>query len=244
MLGRARSDGWRRASGHALLWLAIFAAPLLVACELRERESGHFRLHSFSGQNVFGVAFEVAEPGDEAAFPEPELHAFVARALEDGLQKRVPVADCEFVNVNTFAIGIPAYRATEPPDVAQDAYHQDDVLGAVGKRLIARHPAAFLGVVRSNLAQAYGVHLLALGLAALVAFASWWRTRAGELLAASFFALAPLVAILPACVLNVPLPRYRSQLEPLELVAIPLLVTLLATLGSLGRARGTTSPAA
>jgi hypothetical protein len=212
----------------------VFALPLVLAGAARARANGSFRLHSFTGLNVFGVAFQTAEPGDDAAFEEPELRELVRLALEAGAGKRLPSTNAEFVNVNTYELGIPAYeKACHVPPGVLPADDRDDVLARVGKRLIARHPGAFANVVRSNFAAAFSWEDAALVLAALAALALWRRTRAGELLFAAFLALAPLVAILPACFLNYPSARYRSQLAFTELVALPLLVALVATLGSL-----------
>jgi hypothetical protein len=237
-LRHATLEGPRRASGRVLALALVFALPLLAGSAARARAYGYFRLHSFTGQNIFGVAFQTAEPGDEKAFEDPELRELVRIAIELGEKKRVPTSDCEFVNVNTYEIGLPAFGfAVEvPPGVSRD-YYQDDVLEKVGKRLIALHPRAFLDVVLSNLGQALSWIHAALVVAAAVALAVWRKKRSGELLFAAFLAVAPIVAILPACFLNYPSARYRSQLAFAELVAIPLLVALVATLGSL-RARG------
>src|SRR5262249_36842424 len=94
------------------------------------------------------------------------------------------------------------------------------LLLVVGKRIVRRHPGAFARLVLSQMERAFPweryVPLAIVVVAATVAYA---RRRRPLDLCFAFFAALPVLALLPSCVLNTPIPRYRSQLGFGELVA-------------------------
>ena len=228
-LRHARQEGVRFASLRTLGLALVTAIPLLGACAQTYRATGYFRLHAFTGPSVFCTTFSLATPDDVDAFPEPELHELMRRCILEEGSRRISTDSQDFVNVNLYEIGLPVYEAVTPgpPGLVSD-YVRDDRLAVVGKRLVRRHPLAFARLVLGQLGSvlSWTVHgPLAAGFVASALL--WWRRRRPLDLFGAWLCALPVLAILPSCVFNVPLDRYRSQLAWVEVVAVPLVLALV-----------------
>lgn len=228
-LRHARTEGLALATRRALVLGLVAAVPVLGACAKTARETGYFRLHAFTGLGVFCTTFSLATPEDVDAFPEPELHELVRRCVLEEGHRRISTDSTDYVNVNLHEIGLPVLHDMRVlPEGPTRDFVQDDMLAAVGKRFVRRHPAEFARLVLRQVgwALSWSVDLplaLAFGAGALL----WWRRRRGTDLFAAGLALLPVVAILPSCVFMVPLERYRAPLAFVELVGAPLVLALL-----------------
>lgn len=224
----ARQSGARPATRRALVLGLVLAAPLLLACARTFQATGFFRLHAFTGRNVFCTALSLATPEDVDAFPEPELHEIARRCIVEEGAKRIATTHLEFVNVNLYDIGFPVLEGLHVlPEGPAREFAIDDTLGAVGKRLVLRHPVGFARLTLEQLARTVGWETVPLVLGGVLGSLLWWRRRRPLDLAAAFLLLLPLVAILPSCAVNSPIDRYRAPLAWIEVAAVPLLLALL-----------------
>ncbi len=238
-----RRLGWKRASARTVAMVTALAVPIAATCAWNAQRTGHWKLHAFSGWNVLCPAIQVATEDDVEAFrDDPKLAELVRICVVENGGKRLSYDDPaapNAVNVNLYEIAVPAFNRVYPdvPRDAQLSWVADEVFGKVAKRLLRRHPLGLLRFVWFNLEyflRAFylkAVTVLALAVS-LVLFA---RSRAPLLLYAVFLATIPLVAILPACLVQFPLDRYHSQFAFAEVLTAPF---LLATLLALGRKAG------
>ena len=227
-LRHARQEGVRFASLRTVGLALVTAIPLLGACAQTYRATGYFRLHAFTGPSIFCTTFSLATPDDVDAFPEPELHELMRRCILEQGSRRISTRSIDFANVNLYDIGLPTFEAVVPhPPGARGDYVRDDLLAVVGKRLVRRHPVEFARLVLEQLGSVltWTVHG-PLAVAFVASALLWWRRRRPLDLFGAWLCALPVLAILPSCVFNVPLGRYRSQLDWAEVVAVPLVLAL------------------
>ena len=250
-------DGLRRALARTAGLALLYLLPILVACGATYRTNGHFQLHSFTGFSLIGTALSIATPADVDALEEPEAREILRLSVVDFAPRRLDPwkDDSELVvNGNIYGIAYPAFsQACQHPARTEDLHctHADDVFLAIGWHLVTRHPLDFAALALLRLGHVFSLTVHGVLAVVVVAAVSLYvRSRRPELLFVVFVALAPVVAIIPACVANYPIERYRSQLYFAEVVALPLLLALLATHGGtalaapwkVGAAAGRTMP--
>jgi hypothetical protein len=236
---QARQDGWRKASLRVAGLGLAFAVPILLVCAANAARTGHFRLNSgSSGFFAFGVALQTATPDDVDAFhDEPELEPFVracllgpesAQRIPDYTEQTAP--DAIFANI--YLVGKPAFERTVrvPPGEIRD-YFEDAVYGRVARRLLARHPGAYAKEVLANVtfARCCWAPLLVGAFAAAGFF--YMRSRASPLLFCASVAALPFVSEMSVLLTQPLRERYREPFFFAEVIAAPLLVAVLVTLG-------------
>jgi hypothetical protein len=234
----ARDEGWRKGLARSAAFLAVTALSVLLLCLVHAREYGRFKMHASTGGNVICVALQVAELEDVDAFPDPRERAFLRACVVDFGSRRFPdyrlCERGEYVNTNLYLVAAPAFvkAVTLAPGESQTQV-QDDLYASVGKKLIARHPRAFAALVLHHVSVITNPLLhVTLALALVLALVAWAKTNERALLFALVFVLFPAVQLLPACLLNYPLERYRSQTYFAEVLALPfVLATLVALRG-------------
>jgi hypothetical protein len=232
----SRGQGWKRALTRTVALGLIALVPVGAEAGGSRARTGFAKLHAYTGASLIGMPLQVAEPEDALAFDEPDLREFVRRCTVDLRDRKIqdPFA-CnagEYVGTNIFLIAMPASAALEIPPEQKDvaAWVQDDKLARVARKLIARHPRAYLALVLDHFSRLLSWKWHG---GALVAFAAalwlWRRTRARDYLFGAFFAALPFVAMAPTCLVNYPAERYRSQLYFAEVLALPFLACVFAT---------------
>ena len=231
------------------LWLVVaLALPLLLASWSQERRTGHARLHTATGMHVFSTAFETASTDDVASFEDPRIRGFLSACLADRERFRAADAGTEqnYVDRNIYQIALPELGRFVTFPAGEQDFGTDDTLFAIGRHLIARHPWAFARLVGTHLSKFVSWHEQGpIALVVLIGGFLYWRTRSWLWLAFVFFALLPITSMLPACVFNFPIARYRSQLAFAEVLTLPLFGAVLATLADeRSRARPRTEGAA
>lgn len=223
----ARASGWRRASARAAVLALVYALPLLFASWQNYRDHGFFRTHALTGPNVFGTAFELADESDVAALEDPRARELLALCLASPT-RRLPPDDGGFPDHNIYAIGLPALeRIHDPPRGRGADFEIDDLLLAVGRKLIARHPVAYARQVLGEVGWILDEGVIPLLVALVLALVFYRRTGESTFLAFAFLASLPVVSVLPACFFHVPKPRYRCSFGWVECVGVPLLAALV-----------------
>jgi hypothetical protein len=234
------AGGWRRASLRAAVFIAVYAAPLLVACAQVQAKWGHFRLHAYTGKHVLAPALELATADDLDAFDDPAERAFVRACVVDHAADRIEfhpdwatgAEPPNYIDRNIYAIEAPACaEAVKDAPVEPHAreFFLDDLMTRIGRKLIARHPIGFARIVLFHFRLlADAERHLPIAAAIVIALALYRRRRDPLLLFFLFFALLPWVGMLPACLFNFPLSRYVSQFQFAETLTLPLFACVVA----------------
>lgn len=223
----ARALGARPALRRALVLALVYAAPLVLVAGWTWSRSGHFRIGAITGTNVFGTAFELAEPGDVASLEDPRARALLQKCLESPVQRLAP-DDLDFPDHNIYAIGFPTLATLPDAPRGPWADHEaDDLLLSVGKSLLRRHPGAFARQVLREVGWLLDEAVVPLLVAAALALLLAWREGEPAFLAYAFLASLPFVTVLPACFFHVPKGRYRASWGFVESAFVPLLAALV-----------------
>jgi hypothetical protein len=189
-------------------------------------EHRHFRQHSFAGMNLMTTALQVADANDADGFADPKIAKYAQVAIGDARAKRQTRFDAGAADTNCWKIAVPAYAAVYGATTEEQPFAADDVLTRVARGIIRRHPREFLGLAASSFWSGFWrtwVHgPLLLTFAAGLWF--FWRWGDWRFLFVACLATLPFVGIIPACVTNYPIDRYRSVTSFAEIWSLPLFV--------------------
>jgi hypothetical protein len=215
----------RRAGGLALL----VVGGMLLHCTLNLVEHGHFRQHAFAGMNLMTTALQVADVHDADGFADAKMAQYAHVAIEDAREQRQTRFDAGAADANCWKIAVPAYAAVYGATTEEQPFAADDVLTRVARDIIRRHPREFLGLAASSFWRGFWrswihVPLLLTGAAGIWFF---WRWGDWRFLFVACLAALPFVAIIPACVTNYPIDRYRSMTSFAEIWSLQLLVGVM-----------------
>jgi len=210
---------------------AVTLAGILVHCSANAVVYGHFRQHAFTGLNLMTTTLQLAEPADAELFADPKTQAFVRRCTIDYAQTRRRPFDATAANVNCWQIAAPCFAEVYGATVDQQPFEADDVLTTVGRTLIRRHPQEFARLAWSNFRDGFWNGFLHVPLlsAAAIAFWRFHKTADWRYVFVLFLAAIPFISIIPACLTNYPLDRYRSTTYFAEIGSILLLAALWMT---------------
>jgi hypothetical protein len=244
-VAHAGRDGRRRALLRAGALALVFAAPLAGECARNRAMHGHFELHAFGGLATIGIALETATPEDAEAFDDPRVRDLVSACARDprrcaGHHESPGLA----INTNMYEVGDAHYRrifGAVDDRSWDDAARRDEVLGQVARRLLARHPLAWLDIVLFHLEGAVDGLTVLVVLVLVASVVLHRRARAPALLFLAYATFLPLALLLLSCAVQAPLDRYRSQTWLVEVAALPLLATILAAIPSSESAAATST---
>jgi hypothetical protein len=215
----------RRAGGIAL----ILVAGLTLHCATNFWEQGHFRQHAFTGMNLMTTALQVADASDADAFADPKVAQYAQVAIENARAKRQTHFDATAADANCWGVAVPAYAAVYGATTEEQPFAADDVLTRVARGIIRRHPREFLLLAASSFWNGFWRTWMHVPLLLTSAAGLWWYWRSGDwqFLFVACLAALPFVGIIPACVTNYPIDRYRSLTSFAEIWSLPLAIGAL-----------------
>ena len=223
---RWRRDGLgiacRRAGGIALL----LVGGLMLHCGFNWFEHGYFRQHAFTGMNLMTTALQVADANDADDFTDPKISQYARTAIGLAQAKRQEWFDASAADDNCWRIAVPAYATVYGATAEAQPFAADEVLARVARSIIRRHPREFLRLAASSFWNGFWrtwihVPLLLTFVAGLWFF---WRSGDRRFLFVAGLAALPFVGIIPACVTNYPIDRYRSLTSFAEIWSLPLAI--------------------
>lgn len=209
----------------------VTLAGILVHCSVNAVVYGHFRQHAFTGLNLMTTTLPLAEPADAELFADPKIQAFVRKCTIDYAPSRRRPFDATAANVNCWQIAAPCFAEVYGATVDQRPFEADDVLSTVGRTLIRRHPQEFVRLAWSNFRDGFwnGFLHVPLLLAAAIALWQFYKTADWRYVFVLFLAAIPFMSIIPACLTNYPLDRYRSTTYFAEIGSLLLLAAVMLT---------------
>jgi hypothetical protein len=213
---------FRRAGGIAILT----AGGILLHCTRNLAEYGQFRQHAFAGMNLMTTALQVVDADDTNAFSDPKLRQYASLVVRDALAKRQASFDAAAADANCWQIAVPAFEAVYGVTAAERPFLADDVLTRVAREFIGRHPREFARLAASSFWNGFWRSAIHLPLLLTFAAGGWLFLRSGDwrFLFVACLAGLPFVGVLPACLTNYPIDRYRSLTLFAEFCSLPLFV--------------------
>jgi len=221
-----RRDGLGIACWRAGSLAVLFMGAIALHCTWNRMQHGHFRQHAFTGMNLMTTALEVADPDDAGAFADPSLSRYAQLVIGKARETRRIPFDAGAADANCWQIAVPAYTVVYGASAEEEPFEADEVLTCVARTIIRRHPREFFELAWSSFRSGFWrtwIHVPLL-LTGAAAFGLFWRTRNWPFLFVAFLAIVPFVGIIPACVTNYPIDRYRSLTSFAEIWSLPLLI--------------------
>jgi hypothetical protein len=225
----------RRAGGLA----AIFVGGIVLHCAMNLAHSGHFRQHAFTGMNLMTTALQIADADDARAFDDSKLAPYARVAVGEALARRQSPFTASAADANCWQIAVPAYAAVSGMAADAAPFDADDVLTRVARGIIRRHPREFCRLAASSFWNGFWQTWLHVPLLVAGAAGCWLFLRSGDwrFLFVACLAALPFVGIIPACVTNYPIDRYRSLTSFAAVCSLPLLIGVVVA-RSTNRLRG------
>jgi hypothetical protein len=217
----------RRAGGLALL----FVGGIVLHCTFNLVHHGHFRQHAFTGMNLMTTALQVADADDANAFDDSKLARYAQLAIGGALANRQTPFDAGAADANCWQFAVPAYATVYGATAQEDPFAADDVLTRVARTIIRRHPRQFCQLAASNFWNGFWQTWIHVPLLLTCAAGCWlfWRTGDWRYLFVACLAGLPFVGIIPGCLTNFPIDRYRSLTSFAEIWSLPLLIATMVT---------------
>jgi hypothetical protein len=207
-----RRDGlgvaFRRMGALALL----VAAGMLLQGTINFAAYGRFRQHAFTGMNLMTTALQVAHADDAQDFADPQTARYAELAISNALTRRQTPFSAGAADANCWTIAVPAFAAVYGSAAEERPFAADDVLCVVARGIIRRHPVEFFMLALTSFWNGFWQSWIHVPLLLTCAAGFWlfWRSGDGRFLFVACLAGLPFVGIIPACVTNYPIDRYRS----------------------------------
>jgi hypothetical protein len=219
----------RRAGGLATL----FVVGIALHCTFNLVHYGHFRQHACAGMTLMTTALQVADAEDARAFSDPQLARYAEQTIAEAISHRQVPFNAGAADANCWQFAVPAYAAIYGASAEQEPFSADDVLTRAARTIIRRHRGEFVRLAASSFWHGFWQPWIHVPLLATCAAGFWlfWRSGDWRFLFIACLAALPFVGIIPACVTNYPIDRYRSLTSFTEIWSLPLL------LGSVGTRR-------
>jgi hypothetical protein len=217
----------RRAGGLALL----FVGGTILHCTYNLVQHGHFRQHAFTGMNLMTTALQVADADDVKAFDDSQLARYAQLAIGGALANRQTPFNAGAADANCWQVAVPAYATVYGATAQEDPFAADDVLTRVARTIIRRHPRQFCQLAASNFCNGFWQTWIHIPLLLTCAAGCWlfWRSGDWRYLFVACLAGLPFVGIIPGCLTNYPIDRYRSLTSFAEIWSLPLLMGTIVT---------------
>jgi hypothetical protein len=226
-----RREGLAPACRRAGGMVGLFIAGIALHCTFNLVHFGHFRQHACAGMTLMTTALQVADAEDAKAFTDPQLARYAEQTIAQAVRHRQVPFNAGAADANCWRFAVPVYAAMYGASAEQEPFSADDVLTRVARTIILRHPLEFFRLAGSNFWRGFWQSWIHLPLLATCAAGFWLFRRSGDwrFLFVACLAALPFVAIIPGCVTNYPIDRYRSLTSFAEIWSLPLLVGLAAT---------------
>jgi hypothetical protein len=217
----------RRAGGLALL----FVGAVVLHCTFNLVQHGHFRQHAFTGMNLMTTALQLADADDAKAFDDSKLARYAQLAIGGALANRQTPFNAGAADANCWQFAVPAYATVYGATAQEDPFAADDVLTRVARTIIRRHPRQFCQLVASNFWNGFWQSWIHIPLLFTCMAGCWlfWRSGDWRYLFVACLAGLPFVGIIPGCLTNYPIDRYRSLTGFAEIWSLPLLIGTIVT---------------
>lgn len=221
-------DGIRGATARAGTLGALTAVGMLLHCGVNYANYGHFKQHAFAGFNLMTTALQLATPADVELFSDRELRELVRVCTVDFAGNRNPELTDAAATQNCWQIACPAFERVFGRNVSADYYDADAVFTEVAHTLVRAHRAEFAAMVAGSFVRGFWSTWLHVPLLVLItaSFAAFVRTKSWPYLFVAWLASMPFLLMIPCCLTNTPLDRYRSQVYVLEIWTIPLFAAI------------------
>ncbi len=212
----------QRAGGIALL----LVGGLVLQCGFNWFEHGYFRQHAFTGMNLMTTALQVADTSDADDFADPKISQYARTVTSEAQASRKEEFGASVADANCWQIAVPAYAAIYGATAEAQPFSADDVLTRVARGIIRRHPRAYLQLAASSFWNGFWRTWIHVPLLVTFAAGLWlfWRSGDCRFLFVACLAAMPFVGIIPACVTNYPIDRYRSLTSFAEICSLPLAI--------------------
>jgi hypothetical protein len=217
----------RRAGGLALL----FVGGIVLHCTFNLVQHGHFRQHAFTGMNLMTTALQVADADDAKAFDDSRLARYAQLAIGGALANRQTPCNAGAADANCWQFAVPAYATVYGATAEEEPFAADDVLTRVARAIIRRHPRQFCQLAISSFWNGFWQTWIHVPLFLTCAAGCWlfWRSGDWRYLFVACLASLPFVGIIPGCLTNYPIDRYRSLTSFAEIWSLPLLIGSIVT---------------
>jgi hypothetical protein len=234
-----RREGLVTACQRAGALTVLLIGGILLHCTLNLAHYGHFRQHAFTGMNLMTTALQVADAEDAQAFGDSKLARYAQVVVGEALAQRQSPFSAGAADANCWQFAVPAYAAVYGVTPEQAPFAADDTLTHVARAIIRRHPLEFLRLAVSSFWNGFWQTWIHVPLLITWAAACWLFFRSGNwrFLFVACLAGLPFVGIIPACVTNYPIDRYRSLTSFAEVWSLPLLIGAVVA-HSMNRSRG------
>jgi hypothetical protein len=217
----------RRAGGLALL----FVGGVVLHCTFNLVQHGHFRQHAFTGMNLMTTALQLADADDAKAFDDSKLARYAQLAIGGALANRQTPFNAGAADANCWQFAVPAYATVYGTTAQEDPFAADDVLTRVAHTIIRRHPRQFCQLAAASFWNGFWQSWIDVPLLLTCAAGCWlfWRSGDWRYLFVACLAGLPFVGIIPGCLTNYPIDRYRSLTSFGEIWSLPLLIGTIVT---------------
>jgi hypothetical protein len=220
----------RRAGGLALL----FVGGMMLHCTYNLVQHGHFCQHAFTGMNLMTTALQVADADDAKAFDDSQLARYAQLAIGEALTHRQTAFNANAADANCWQLAVPAYATVYGATAQEDPFAADDVLTRVARTIIRRHPRQYFQLAAANFWNGFWQSWIHVPLLLTSLAGCWLFLRSGDwrYLFVACLAGLPFVGIIPGCLTNYPIDRYRSLTNFAEIWSLPLLIGTIVTRSS------------
>jgi len=177
------------------------------------------------------TALQVADADDAKAFDNSRLTRYAQLAIGGALANRQTPFNSGAADTNCWQFAVPAYATVYGSTAEEEPFVADDVLTRVARAIIRRHPRQFCQLAISNFWNGFWQTWIHVPLLSTCAAGCWlfWRSGDWRYLFVACLAGLPFVGIIPGCLTNYPIDRYRSLTSFAEIWSLPLLIGSIVT---------------
>ncbi len=211
--------------------VGLFITGVVLHCTFNLVHFGHFRQHACAGMTLMTTALQVADAEDAKAFSDPQIARYAEQTIAEAVTHRQVPFNAGAADANCWQFAVPTYAAMYGASAEQEPFSADDVLTRVARTIIRRHPGKFIRLAASNFWNGFWTTWIHVPLLLTCAAGFWLFRRLGDwrFLFIAFLAALPFVGIIPGCLTNYPIDRYRSMTSVAEVWSLPLMLGLVVT---------------